>query len=188
MSCIEVINILAIVFSPIIAVLVGCYLQDREKNRNDKMMIFRSLMMNRGLGWSTESVRALNIIEIVFADDAKVLEQWRKYYQMLCIQIPSDSKELSNSEVLDIEKKLRDIESARVNFLVTMAQSLGYKETITRETIRNAYIPMGLSKSIEQQQQNQKAISKLTTMVFNNQENKENNDGKNAHGNAGHGF
>ena len=69
-----------------------------------------------------------------------------------------------------------------------MAQSLGYKETITRETIRNAYIPMGLSKSIEQQQQNQKAISKLTTMVFNNQENKENNDGKNAHGNAGHGF
>lgn len=42
MSCMEVINILAIVSSPIIAVFVGRYLQDRQKIRNDKMEIFKS--------------------------------------------------------------------------------------------------------------------------------------------------
>ena len=171
MNCTDFINILAIICSPVIAVFVGRYLQDREKSRNDKMEIFKILMMNRGLGWSYENAKALNIIEIVFADDDNVLKQWKDYYQKLCIQNPNDSDALAINE-------------ARDRFLVTMAQSLGYKETITQETIRNAYIPIGLSKSIEQQQQNQKAFTELTTMFLKNHENKESNDGKDAHGNA----
>lgn len=187
MTSMEVINVLAIVFnvlaivcSPLIALYVGRKLQDREKKRNDKMLIFRSLMMDRGLGWSTESMRALNIIEIVFADDAKVLKQWKKFYQALCIQDPNPTQTL-------------DIENARAEFLVTMAESLGYKESITKEIIQNAYIPKGLSKSIEQQQQYQKNVLEIMTMflskLINNGENmesknEENNDGKNANGNA----
>lgn len=160
MSCMEVINILAIVSSPIIAVFVGRYLQDRQKIRNDKMEIFKILMMNRGLGWSIENAKALNIIEIVFADDEKVLKQWKEYYQKLCIQNPTDSEALAIKEAGDI-------------FLVTMAQSLGYKETITKETIHNAYVPIGLSRSIQQQQQNQIAFEKLTSRFLNNHENEE---------------
>lgn len=180
MTCSEVINVLAIVLSPLIALYVGRKLQDREKNRNDKMLIFRSLMMDRGLGWSTESVRAFNIIEIVFADDAKVLKQWKKFYQALCIQNPNSTQTLA-------------IEKARAEFLVTMAESLGYKETITKEIIQNAYIPVGLRKSIEQQQQYHNGMLELLAMILKNfiknNENtdikiKENNDGKNAHGNA----
>ena len=180
MNCTDFINILAIICSPVIAVFVGRYLQDREKNRNDKMEIFKILMMNRGLGWSYENAKALNIIEIVFADDDNVLKQWKDYYQKLCIQNPNDSDALAINE-------------ARDRFLVTMAQSLGYKETITQETIRNAYIPIGLSKSIEQQQQYQSNMLEIMAMMLKNliknSENteikiKENNDGKDAHGNA----
>ena len=79
----DLINISAIICSPVIAVLVGRFLQDREKNRNDKMEIFKILMMNRGLGWSYENAKALNIIEIVFADDDNVLKQWKLKY-ILC--------------------------------------------------------------------------------------------------------
>ena len=44
MNCTDFINILAIICSPVIAVFVGRFLQDREKNRNDKMEIFKILM------------------------------------------------------------------------------------------------------------------------------------------------
>lgn len=98
MNCTDFINILAIICSPVIAVFVGRFLQDREKNRNDKMEIFKILMMNRGLGWSYENAKALNIIEIVFADDDNVLKQWKDYYQKLCIQNPNDSDALAINE------------------------------------------------------------------------------------------
>ena len=85
MRTIDIINIIAIIVSPVVAVVVGQILQDRRKKRSDKMEIFKTLMISRGLGWSTESVKALNIIEVVFSDDQSVLNQWKIYYDRLCV-------------------------------------------------------------------------------------------------------
>ena len=52
----DIISIIAIIISPIVAVLVGQILQNREKKRADKMEVFKTLMVFRGLGWTPEKV------------------------------------------------------------------------------------------------------------------------------------
>lgn len=136
----EIINIIAIMASPIIAVLVGQYMQHREKRRKDKMDIFRTLMVNRGIGWSIDSVKALNIIEVVFSSDKKVLVQWKAYYNSLCVDNPDET---GLSMITTEGEKLLDV----------MAHSLGYKDVITQEIIQNPYVPKGLVDSINKQQQ-----------------------------------
>ena len=49
-----VLNIIAIVLVPIVAVIVGQKLQDRTDKRKDKLTVFKVLMANRS-GWSSES-------------------------------------------------------------------------------------------------------------------------------------
>jgi len=68
---ITILNIAAVIVAPIIAVQVGQRLQDRAQVRKDKMDIFKALMANR-VGWSTASVYAMNVIDIIFADDVAV--------------------------------------------------------------------------------------------------------------------
>ena len=69
-----IINTIAIIVIPIVAVIIGQWLQRREKQRDDKMNIFKTLMKDRFLGWTNESVYALNILDIVFSNDKKVIE------------------------------------------------------------------------------------------------------------------
>lgn len=45
MRVIDIINISAIIVSPVVAVIVGQILQDGRKKRSDKMEIFKTLMI-----------------------------------------------------------------------------------------------------------------------------------------------
>ena len=74
---IAVINILAIVIIPILAVYLGRSLQDKSERRKDKMQIFQCLMTRRITGWAgMDAVNALNTIDIVFSDCEPVRKQW----------------------------------------------------------------------------------------------------------------
>lgn len=75
-----IINVAALIIVPIAAVFIGQKLQDRNQKRKDKMEIFRVLMMNRGIGWTADTVRALNIIDVVFSDNDSVRARWRGCY------------------------------------------------------------------------------------------------------------
>ena len=134
MTCSDILNLIAIVVIPIVAVWLGKYLQDRAELRKDKMNVFRSVMTFR-YGWSPEGVKALNSIHIVFSDDKDVRESWRKYYMELC-------KPVQNNE----EMKRR--EDAMYNLLESMAKNLGYLDEITREDIRNPYVPQAMIDTI----------------------------------------
>jgi hypothetical protein len=161
MRTLDIINIIAIIVSPVVAVVVGQILQDRRKKRSDKMEIFKTLMISRGLGWSTESVKALNIIEVVFSDDQLVLDQWKIYYDRLCVEDPNETERFKIKAEGD---KLLDV----------MAKSLGYKEKVTWETIQKPYMPKGLADNIIQQQQYQSAqldIMNLASNYFQNMKN-----------------
>ena len=48
----KILNIIALLLIPIVAVIVGQKLQERAKKRDDKMQVFKILMTNRGLGWN----------------------------------------------------------------------------------------------------------------------------------------
>ena len=137
----DVLNLIAIIIAPIVAVLIGQWLQNRSERRKDKLEIFKSLMIARN-GWSPESVRALNIIDIVYADDNNVRLRWKEYYDRLCIDSPSDTD-------------LKKIKTAQEKLLEAMAVSLGYKETVTWETIQNPYVPKGMIEAEQMQREYQ---------------------------------
>ena len=134
-----IINILAIIIVPIAAVFVWQKLQNYSQRRKDKLEIFKTLMMSRGLGWNVESVRALNIVDIVFSDDDTVRARWKEYYRQLCIQEPND---------MQLKQKLE----AQDKLLEAMAKSLGYENQVTWETIQNPYTPRGMWEAMQQQQ------------------------------------
>lgn len=129
------VNILAVIFAPVIAVWIGQKLQDRAEKRKDKMTVFKAVMTYR-YGWSQEAVNALNSIPIVFAEDKNVRDQWKAYYNYLCIQKPDQMELKQRSEAL-------------YKLIESMAITLGYKETISWEDIQNPYIPAGMATAFD---------------------------------------
>lgn len=143
----EIINIIALIIIPVIAVVIGQKLQVCSQKRNDKMQIFKTLMTSRIFGWTNESVQAMNLIDVVFADDKAVRKQWKICFDKMCVENPTDT---------DLSK----IKLEREKLLEAMAKSLGYKNIITWESIQNPYIPKGMTDLIAQQQayQNNQSI------------------------------
>ena len=84
----------------------------------------------------------------MFADDREVRNAWKDLYDKYCVQNPDESQ-------------LKKIETAQYKLLESMAVSLGYKDKVTWETIQNPYIPQGMLRQIETQNQSQQAYNKL---------------------------
>ena len=143
----EIINIIALIIIPVIAVVIGQKLQVCSQKQNDKMQIFKTLMTSRIFGWTNESVQAMNLIDVVFADDKAVRKQWKICFDKMCVENPTD---------IDLSK----IKLEREKLLEAMAKSLGYKDIITWESIQNPYIPKGMTDLMAQQQayQNNQSI------------------------------
>jgi hypothetical protein len=135
----SIINVIAIIVMPIVAVWVGQRLQRRSELRKDKMWIFRTLLIARN-GWTVDSVNALNIIDVVFVDDENVRKRWKEYYDKLCVENPN-------------ETELNKIRIAQYQLIEAIAKSLGYKNKITWETIQNPYMPTGMAESLRRQQE-----------------------------------
>lgn len=98
----NIINIIAIVLSPIIAVLITRYLSIRTDKKKDKMEIFKILMATRYNRCTIEYVRALNSIDVVFYDSKKVRKAWSDYYSVLQNPTPN-SNLIFDKELLLIE-------------------------------------------------------------------------------------
>ena len=142
----DILNLVALVLIPIAAVVIGQRLQIHSEKRKDKMQIFKTLMTSRIYGWTPDSVHALNIIDIVFVDDKNVRDAWKDL---------NDKYRVTNPDQQHIKK----IENAQYKLLEAIANSLGYKKKITWETIQKPYMPIGMVKQIEAQQNMQSAYS-----------------------------
>ena len=68
----EIVNVIALIVVPILAVIIGQHLQNKAEKRKDKMQIFKVLMTSRIYGWTPESVHCLNLIDVVFSDDKRL--------------------------------------------------------------------------------------------------------------------
>lgn len=129
----EAINILAVIISPIIAVLITKYLQNKENKRKDKIEIFKILMTGRIYGWDIASVHALNIIEIVFSEDKNVISQWKNYYNATCTD------------------DYQNIKIQQTKLLEEIGKTLGYKDKISWESIEKPYIPKWLDERMRKE-------------------------------------
>ena len=163
MTCTEIINIIALIIVPIVAVMVGQYLQNRAQKRKDKMEIFKTLMIARN-GWTIESVRALNVIDIIFVDDKEVRNAWKDLYDKYRVEKPDNAH-------------LEKIRQAQYKLIEEIANSLGYKNKITWETIQNPYIPKGMIEAEQQQRESQNgqlASAKMAeNFIYKNEQKKE---------------
>lgn len=156
----EWINLVAIIVIPILAVIIGQYLQDRSEKRKDKMRVFTHLMSYRSFGYIDQySVNIFNSVPIIFYDDKEVIEKYNSYLKSLNIK-PDDA-----------QIKQKEIEDNKTKMLEAMAKALKYKN-INWELIRNPYIPKGLLDQIDAEntyKRGQVEIAKIFTDITNPQ-------------------
>lgn len=158
----DYLTLAALIIIPIVAVVIAQWLQNRSEKRKDKMQIFKTLMTSRIYGWTPDSVNALNIIDIVFSDDEKVRAAWKDL---------NDKYRVTNPD----QQHLKKIENAQYKLLEAMANSLGYKDKITWETIQNPYMPVGMAQQIEAQKNMQQAYYSAINGVNNFVQNQKQN-------------
>ena len=152
----NIINVVAIIVIPILAVIIGQKLQDRSEKRKDKMRVFSHLMSYRSFDYVDQySVNIFNSVPIVFHDDNEVLEKYNIYLKSMNItpeQMPQKKKEIDDN---------------KTKMLEAMAKSLKYKN-INWETIQNPYVPIGLLNQMQQEniyKQGQVEIAKVFTKM-----------------------
>ncbi len=81
----DFIMIIAVLIGPIIAVLITIWAQSRSEKRAAKLNLFIALVAERRqlTTISPTLAKALNTIDVVFADSPKVTALWHKYYVLL---------------------------------------------------------------------------------------------------------
>jgi Family of unknown function (DUF6680) len=124
----DAINIAAIIFGPVFAVVITLWWQQRKEKRDAKIRLFTTLMaFRKAYPISYEWARSLNLIDVVFADSATVLDQWHQYYAFL------QRQNLNPNELQEQNHKYLELMSA-------MAASLGFRK-LQQTNIDKFYIP-----------------------------------------------
>jgi hypothetical protein len=137
----EWITVIAIAFSPLIAVLVSIWVQDRKERRQHKLNILGTLIGGRHDPLALENVRALNVIDLVFHDQAKVRSLWREYFDMLC------------NEGLNNENGWAQRNKKRNELITEMAAGLGYRKAISHLDVDRVYVPVGVADNAAKAQE-----------------------------------
>ena len=75
-----IINILAVLLSPIIALWISNIVQERKEKRKEKMQILKILMTQRFSVKNIEYVNALNLIDVVFVDSKDIRSAYKNLY------------------------------------------------------------------------------------------------------------
>ena len=87
MTLTDTLIILATALSPVIAVQVTRFLDDRNEERGRKLRIFKTLMATRAYNISPAHVEALNSIDLEFSEkktrEKSVLDVWQQYLDHL---------------------------------------------------------------------------------------------------------
>jgi hypothetical protein len=130
----DIMQILAILLSPLIALQVSEALQKRREKRLRKLSVFRSLMTTRASTLSQAQVEALNMVDVEFAgkaqEDKAVVEAWKKLLDHLNDRsLPPAVWGSKRDELL-------------IQLLEKMAINLGY-ELSPSDIKRTSYFPQG---------------------------------------------
>jgi len=137
MNLIDCIAIVSILCSPLVAIFVSIWYQNRKEKRQAKMDIFKNLIAYRKqYPIPMAFVAALNQIDIMFHKDKKVIAAWKSYLESLNPE--SSSFQSHDNRLLDL--------------LDEMAKSLGYKN-LKQTTYADFYSPQQFSNQVVSQQE-----------------------------------
>jgi hypothetical protein len=145
---IETATILAIILGPVIAVLITLWYQQRKDERFVQFRVFLTLMSHRGASPPTsDSVEALNSIDVVFAKNPDVLQLWHQYYDLL----HQDPKTANYQAV----------QHKHLELLSAIAKYLGYKN-VQQTDIDKFYVP---NAHIQRGEMNDKLLKELLRVL-----------------------
>jgi hypothetical protein len=153
MTLTDILMIAATAISPLIAVQVTRYLQDRKERRSQQLRVFKVLMATRAYSLSPGHVEALNSIDLEFAGSSAgeklVLESWQAYLDHLGSTNPDDRA--WSDKRIDLQ----------IDLLHSMAKCLGYDFNKTQ--IKNASYSPKMHGRIEAEQE---SLRRLTLEVL----------------------
>ena len=117
-------EILGLIFGPVIAVCITLWWQDRKEKRDAKRNLFMTLMAQRkttppSYGW----VQGLNLIDVVFAEDREVVRLWHELFQLF------ENRERTQTQ-----------DHKYIELLSAMASVLGYRQ-LQQTDIDKFYTP-----------------------------------------------
>ena len=149
MTLTDILMIAATALSPLIAVQVTRFLDDRNEVRGRKLKVFKTLMATRAYSLSPGHVEALNSIDLEFTGtshgEKQVREAWQAYLDHL------GSKLLEGQAWGDKKIDLLG------DLLHAMAQCLGYEFNKTQ--IKNASYSPVIHGRIESEQERVRALT-----------------------------
>lgn len=144
--------VLAVLLSPIIAVQVTRYLDNKKEARERQLWIFKTLMATRASALSPHHVEALNRIDLEFKAQSKkdkdVIEAWKAYLDLM-----------GNDQMAADQWNLRRVDLL-VELLQKMAIVLDY--SFDKTTIKNsAYYPRGFGALEDEQGAIRRGVKEL---------------------------
>ncbi len=135
-STFQIWSIVAMFVGPIVAVLITLWYQKRNDQLHIKYRLFITLMAKRKTNPPSQDwVDSLNTIDVVFADDPKVLMLWHEFYSLLNTPPPNPIA----------------WEHKSIELLSAMALSLGYKG-LQQVDIDKFYSPIAHGNQLEMSQ------------------------------------
>ncbi len=132
---IDALTILALFVGPGLAVWINGHLDRRREQRERKKEIFRILMRTRRLRLSPDHVGALNLIEVEFAKDNTVIDQWlalHRHFSSAHQRLPEETvlesssvEETTDKDNLYWNRVVKDRDKLLTKLLREMATVLG---------------------------------------------------------------
>jgi Family of unknown function (DUF6680) len=134
-----VLTLIALLLGPTIAVCITLWWQDRKERRDAKLRLFTTLMVHRKFLTPTyDWVNALNLIDVVFADNDNVVKLWHELYTLY--QTSNTTAETLNHKYIDL--------------LSAMAKVLHFRK-LQQTDIDKFYYPTAHGKQLEAQSEAQ---------------------------------
>lgn len=157
-----IINIIAIILSPIIALFISHKVQINHEKRKEKIEILKILMARRIPSNSIEYVNALNIIDIIFVDSPKVKAAYKSLYEAYQQQ----NYDVSKSQMM------------LTKLIEAIVADVGYKEKITWDAIQQPYYPVWLDNQLQTDSTIQKYNLAIASSALCNYQQNENSKAK----------
>jgi hypothetical protein len=151
----DIVTIIALIVGPVAAVCITLWYQRRTEKRAAKERLFMTLMAHRrSFPPTPDWVGALNLIDVVYADNPNIVRQWHSLYDIL-IQGPLNMPRF-NHQYLEL--------------LSSMATSLGYR-SLQQTDIDKFYAPQALGDQFalnaEIQKESLRVLKATHSIAFN---------------------
>jgi hypothetical protein len=142
----ELLTLAGLFLSPIIAVLITLWHQQRAEKRQRKIQILRTLWSTHFDASLPDFSQAIRMIPIEFNSDQKVVSAWRRYMANVNLKPSPDN-------ALQHDKEFAD---AKNDLIGSISLAVGLKVT-DRDIRDSVYVSNSFTKKLEQQDLAEKA-------------------------------